>query len=525
MRSIDLRKLILLLALTTGVVTFINGLFASYLTQRDLLMTQALQANRVYAAKQAVNTDNFIRSAQAHLAFSAQHLSTRFAQHEVLQAEVDRLRLQSNDFNSAVVFDADGQALVSSPLNLGLVGTRPQSIGTKAIQGKREPVITDPYVGSTGRLLVLVAHPIIHSNGDYLGYISTTIYLKEKNILNAILDEPYRADGAYTYVVDRNGQLIYHPDASRIGESVETNAAVKQVLSGKEDALRLTNLKGIDMLAGFAQMKTTGWGVVAQTPTRSTLAVLDRLMLDTLLQTVPLSLLTLLGIWWFSLWIARPLRELALNAQTWEKPEALTQFEAIKTWYYEAEQLQATLVRGLGLLQQRLGKLSKDSITDPLTGLNNRRGLRLTLDSLLPSPEGLSVVTLDIDFFKDVNDRCGHDVGDTVLKYLAQHMRECFRLDDILCRIGGEEFLVLLPGLDLSAAHSAAERLRQRMASQTGPSGEVVTISAGVAYLPAGSQSIESVLKASDTALYQAKDSGRNCVISAAPIAENTEAN
>lgn len=77
MPKIDLRRLILLLALATGVVTFINALFASYLTQRDLLMNQALEANRVYAVKQALNTDHFIRSSQANLAFSAQQLVER----------------------------------------------------------------------------------------------------------------------------------------------------------------------------------------------------------------------------------------------------------------------------------------------------------------------------------------------------------------------------------------------------------------------------------------------------------------
>lgn len=518
MPKVDLRTLTLLLVLTTGIVTFLNGLFASYLAQRDLLMTQALEANRVYAVKQALNTDNFVRSSQAYLSFSAQQLANHLDDPDFLQREVDRLRLQSNDFNSAVIFGVDGRVLANSPADLGLAGTRPQSQGVLAILGKREPVITAPYIGTTQRLLVVMSHPIIHANGQYLGCISTSIYLQEKNILNAILGENYRQDGSYTYVVDRAGHLIYHPDPSRIGETVAANEAVKQVLQGTEGSLRLTNLKGADMLTGFAQMQSTGWGVVAQTPTESTLSVLDKLMLDTLLQTLPLSALTLLGGWWLSLWITLPLRKLALNAQTWEKPEALEKIRTIKTWYYEADLLKLALVRGLTLLQRRLGELGKDSITDPLTGLNNRRGLRLALDRLLSKAQGLSVITLDIDHFKYVNDRYGHTTGDQVLKFLAQHMQECFRSDDILCRVGGEEFIVLLPDLALDSAHNVAERLRQRMASQPSPSGEAVTISVGVAYLPEGSLSVETVLKESDAALYAAKARGRNCVISSAPL-------
>lgn len=515
MPKIDLRRLILLLALAPGVVTFINALFASYLTQRDLLMSQALEANRVYAVKQALNTDHFIRSSQAHLAFSAQQLAERLDKPKDLQNEVDRLRLQSNYFNSAFIVGADGRVLATSPNGLGLVGTRLQSEGALAIIGKRTPVMTDPYIGSTKRQLVVMSHPIIDPNDQYLGYVSASIYLQEKNILNAILDEYYRHDGSYAYVVDRNGQLIYHPDSTRIGEGVSANAAVKQVTDGKEGALRLINLKGVDMLAGFAPMKSTGWGIVAQTPTTSTLSVLNDLMLDTLLQTVPLSILTLLGIWWLSWWISHPLRKLAENVKTWEESEALERFRNIKTWYFEADQLKLSIIKGLSLLQARLGKLNRDNITDPLTGLNNRRGLRLALDRLLTAGKALSVIALDIDHFKDVNDRYGHDVGDQVLKHLAEHMRECFRAGDVMCRAGGEEFIVLLPELEIEAAHKIAERLRLSMASQPSPSGEVVTISLGVAYMPKGNSSIDTALRASDAALYKAKNQGRNCVVSA----------
>ena len=516
MAKIDLRRLILLLALSTGVVTLVNGLYASYLTQRDLLMSQALAANRVYAAKQALNTDNFILSAQTHLAFSAQKLSHRALQPGRLREEVDRLRLQSNYFNSVFIVSNDGRVVATSPAGLGLVGVKLETEGARAILSKREPVITDPYIGSTKYLLIVMSQPIFRPDGEYQGYVGAAIYLQERNILKALLEEDYRNDGSYAYVVDKRGQLIYHPEASRIGETVIANPAVQELINGREGAQRLINLKGVDMLTGYAIMKSTGWGIVAQTPTASTLAVLDQLMLDTLLQTVPLSVLTLLGIWWLSHWISRPLKRLTQNVQAWDEPEAVDRLRAIKAWYFEADHLKSAIIQGLSLLQQRMGKLNHDSLTDPLTGLNNRRGLRLALDTMLSAGKGFSVITLDIDHFKEVNDLHGHDVGDSVLKFLAEQMQACFRSDDVLCRSGGEEFVVLLPDLALTAAHKIAERLRLNMASQPSPSGEIVTISIGVAYMPAGGLSVEPVLKQSDAALYQAKCSGRNCVISSA---------
>lgn len=168
MAKIDLRRLILLLALSTGVVTFVNGLYASYLTQRDLLMSQALVANRVYAAKQALNTDNFILSAQTHLAFSARKLSHRTLQPGRLREEVDRLRLQSNYFNSVFIVSNDGRVLATSPAGLGLVGVKLETEGARAILSKREPVITDPYIGSTKHLLIVMSQPIFRPDGVYV---------------------------------------------------------------------------------------------------------------------------------------------------------------------------------------------------------------------------------------------------------------------------------------------------------------------------------------------------------------------
>lgn len=111
-------------------------------------------------------------------------------------------------------------------------------------------------------------------------------------------------------------------------------------------------------------------------------------------------------------------------------------------------------------MQERIGRLNHDAQTDPLTGLFNRRGLQQTLRLLQAEKRGFSVVVLDIDHFKQVNDSHGHDIGDLVLQRLAGLMRGTCREGDLLCRTGGEEFLMLLPGAALEVATAIAGHLR-----------------------------------------------------------------
>ena len=156
---------------------------------------------------------------------------------------------------------------------------------------------------------------------------------------------------------------------------------------------------------------------------------------------------------------------------------------------------------------------------DPLTGLGNRRHLLKRCAELLPSARRhqrpLALALLDLDRFKDVNDTHGHAVGDAVLVALAQLLRESMRTDDVLVRHGGEEFVLVLPGLAADAAVEVCERLRERVAAfpwQSGCGTSVpVTASLGLALAPA--YELEVLLARADQALYRAKAAGRNRVL------------
>lgn len=119
---------------------------------------------------------------------------------------------------------------------------------------------------------------------------------------------------------------------------------------------------------------------------------------------------------------------------------------------------------------------------------------------------------MDIDHFKQVNDQFGHDAGDRTLQFLASQMRKVARASDVLCRSGGEEFMMLLPDTELEDAARVAERLRRLMEESVTTAGRPVTLSFGVAHYPQTNSFPEKVLKAADEALYRAKEQGRNRV-------------
>jgi diguanylate cyclase (GGDEF)-like protein len=182
---------------------------------------------------------------------------------------------------------------------------------------------------------------------------------------------------------------------------------------------------------------------------------------------------------------------------------------------------------GLSIANIRLREaLRSQSIRDPLTGLYNRRYLTEMLDReirrAVRAEQSLGILMLDLDHFKNFNDTYGHEAGDTVLRETASFLGKSIRVEDIACRFGGEEFVVILPTADLNAAHARAERIRSKLREMTvlhqGQSLGMITISVGVAALPEHGTSAKELIEAADAALYRAKREGRDRVVNADPL-------
>jgi two-component system cell cycle response regulator len=162
------------------------------------------------------------------------------------------------------------------------------------------------------------------------------------------------------------------------------------------------------------------------------------------------------------------------------------------------------------------------AVTDALTGLYNRRYMESHVGTLVDRSaargKSLSVLLLDIDYFKSINDTWGHDAGDDVLRDFSDRLRACIRGIDLACRYGGEEFVVVMPDTDIGVATMVAERIRRRVAGdgfpiQKGEKSIEVTISIGIAARSAPEDTAAMILKRADEALYRAKRDGRNRVV------------
>lgn len=183
--------------------------------------------------------------------------------------------------------------------------------------------------------------------------------------------------------------------------------------------------------------------------------------------------------------------------------------------YTRRELLQRELLAQKEYLEQLV-------VRDPLTGLYNRaefeRRAGIELARMRRYGGCTSLIVVDLDHFKRINDQHGHPAGDAVLQCVARLLQQTARVTDVVARLGGEEFIVLLPGTDPQAARTAAERLRARLDMRIDPMarGEVVVVSAslGVACVPAESEPMDfgGLYSAADQALYRAKASGRNRV-------------
>ncbi len=183
----------------------------------------------------------------------------------------------------------------------------------------------------------------------------------------------------------------------------------------------------------------------------------------------------------------------------------------------------AELAARVGEIESLNRQLHEQAIRDPLTQLHNRRyfdeSIARDVARAIRLNEPLALLAIDLDHFKQVNDTHGHAIGDRVLQNLARVISADVRASDLVCRFGGEEFLVSLPGATLMAALGRAEQFRSRFAESWVEAGAGVevrcTLSVGVAMFPSNEETIEATLRRADAALYEAKRAGRNRVVAA----------
>lgn len=513
--KIGLATLLSGLVALSVVLTLTILLIASYQSKKQALYETTLTLNFTNAAKMSQTMDSLFKSMRSSLQYTAGILSSNPTTNEdEMYNNLEFMRHSSNYFNSVFVVDETGLIRNRSPYSEGAVGSRISTDAAKEALASRKPYLSHSYTSSkSNRLIVFMSEPLFEKNGTYRGIVGGTIFLQENNIMNMIFGSSNVDDvGSSFYVVGSDGHLLYHPDKTRLGEDVSANPVVQKLVQGKSGQEQMINLKGVPLLAGYSTVPENGWGVVVYSPIGAIHEQLNDHIQTLLLYILLPFILLLLSAIWLARRLARPFVSLADLVSKIGREKV--QFSETKNhWNREADLLTKAIIVALTDISKQTEQLTRDAMTDPLTGLTNRRTLETIMNKWIAEQVSFSIIVMDIDRFKKINDTYGHQTGDEVLKQLAEIIMLSVRPGDVSCRYGGEEFVVLLALATVSDAYLVAERIRKTLETSNHAVGEQITVSMGIAHYPIHSASAEALFHLADKALYKAKETGRNRTI------------
>lgn len=477
-----------------------------------LMQEQTLENNRVYALKLAETVDKFIINSSNTMHYSAAELAYDFENRNKLQEVANRLYLQGDTFSSVLIVDAEGNIMVNAPESLGEAGKKVLSIKGLENYNKHEPFISDPYVSPTGRKVIVISMPIYDGIGEFKGVLSGTIYLYDSNIFESILGEHPYENGSYVYVVDSQGKIIYHPNKARLGMDASTSEVVVQLLKEKHGGLIAVNAFDQPMLAGYSQSEATRWGIIVQTPYDEALSMVGQQVVSVFKIGLPFIIFSTIVVFLLASHIVRPLEKIAEISENSVKDQEMKKLKGIRAWYYEVYKIQEALIHSFSVLHGKVNTLKEETSIDSLTKLLNRHTFEKRVKVFSDQQKNYTLVMLDVDWFKAINDTYGHIAGDEVLQALASKLKESLQEDDLACRYGGEEFILVFTETTIEEAYERVESLRASVQQIISPEGKPLTFSAGIANYPLHGDELKDIIAKADEALYQAKENGRNRV-------------
>lgn len=478
---------------------------------------------------------------------------------ETTLALLDRLRRNVPDYAWLGFADAGGRVLLAAGgpfegddvsgldwfvaardgLYLGKVRHRPASAG-----------LPDARAGTSERFLD-IATPVHGSDGRLLGVLAAYLSWDWAERQHAELSRALAGqDPVEAILIDGEGRILLGPEPL-LGRQLDSEGmrALARAGSGHLDE---TWPDGGRYLTGYARSALLGWGVLVRIPHSHAVAGVTSLRIEILRAALALILLSVLAAIAMARRIGAPLHALAEAAARLRAHESGARLPPA-SGYREAQQLTEALsslvddltsrereLRELAeSLEQRVelrtrelslanAELERLTVTDPLTGLSNRRHFDeqfvLEIERARRQRRPLALMLIDIDHFKQINDQHGHPVGDHVLCTVAQLLDQAIRPNDLIARIGGEEFAVVAMDIAPEYATELAERLRAKIEAcspiDIGRVQVEVSISVGVSILRPGPLSGETVERIASTlyaqadmALYRAKRAGRNRVM------------
>lgn len=420
----------------------------------------------------------------------------------------------SRHFNMLLITDENGVIQLISPQKVQISNSLILERGVK-LEGELieqalselETTISKPGHLIDDKLTTLISSPIYDNDTDeFIGMIAGVIFMKTDNVLKCIFGNHQYENLSYVYVVDREGKLIYHPEEERLEEDVSENKVVQKVLQEKDGSQVVVNSRGIEFFASYGYLEVADWGIVVQTPTDIIEAPLKEMFWRIVMLTLPVIFVILAISSIIVSQITKPLNRLVVFSEKAMQEKNVAQDTKalnIKSNIFEVRLLYNQVLEYITML-------NKEATLDGLTKVANRRKFDMEINRLFKRKKPFSLIMVDIDHFKKVNDTYGHRIGDKVLQFLASLMNDVTSEEDLVFRYGGEEFGILLKNKTEKEAFYIAEKLRTLLESTNSPIGKPIYISLGVSSYQKDDQSAEDVIERADVALYQSKRTGRN---------------
>ncbi|WP_312895247.1 GGDEF domain-containing protein [Microvirga sp.] len=384
---------------------------------------------------------------------------------------------------------------------------------------------------STGEPMkfVDVATPIRDDGGKTLGVLATHFsWSWAKEVQERLLRPAQERLGLESYIVSSDGTVLLGPTNS-IGQFLPINSLKLAQADGSGWAVE-TWPDGQKYLTGFARgagqpdYAGLGWTILARQPIAAAFENADDASREILLWGVGFAALFSALAWFAASLITRPLHAIADAAVRLRRGEPGVEIPQLGGAAEVADlstSLRA-LVGSLTKTQDALTRMEDAACHDTLTGLPNRRLFDQHMEEVLsrsPVPD-FALLSLDLDNFKPVNDTLGHHAGDIVLRQVSARMLSCLRSNDLVARIGGDEFVIIVDegrGKETPSLQDISERLIKAVNEPVLISGKAVRIgcSIGIANAMRPGESVQDMLDRADAALYKAKAQGRNCAVAA----------
>lgn len=366
-----------------------------------------------------------------------------------------------------------------------------------------------------------ISLPVLNPRGEVVAVLASHLsWAWTREVEESLLGLMKNREGIELFIVAADQTVLLGP-RDHLGRRLEIDAVRRAADHGQGWVTERwpggrPYLTGYAFAAGYRDYRGLGWTVLARQPEEIALAPVHAQTRETMLAGGVMAAVFSIGGWFAAARIARPLRRIAEVADRIRSGDQTAEFPRLGG-SAEIASLSASLRDLIDSLIDRdaaVSRLEDIAYRDRLTTLPNRRYLDQYIDAATAGHGSVTFLYLDLDGFKPINDRLGHEAGDAVLKVIGKRLGLCFRDDDVVARLGGDEFVAVLPAGEKGAPEMAAlaERVIVTINQPMAIRGETVSVgcSIGIASWPQDAPDAAGVLRLADQALYEAKRQGRN---------------